>query len=127
MLYFYLAVGGVVGTLARFILGDWIHSWAGIGFPWGTFTVNLLGSFLLGLAVRGADVAALSPELRGLLTIGFCGAFTTFSTLSYEIVWLLQAGEWMRASLYAFGSLALGIVAVGLGLTTATLLIGQGG
>src|SRR5690606_2741930 len=98
--------------------GGWVQSWAGTGFPWGTMVVNVLGSFLLGLAVKWADLSALSPELRSLLTVGFCGAFTTFSTLSYEFAALAQAGVWGRALLYAFGSLALGIVALALGMMT---------
>lgn len=76
--YAYLARGGVLGTLARFGIGGWVHTWAGAAFPWGTLGINLLGSFLLGLAVRGAELFSLSPELRVMITVGFCGAFTTF-------------------------------------------------
>lgn len=119
MILLYLAVGGVAGTLARWGLAGWVHGWAGAGFPWGTFAVNALGSFLLGFAVRGAEGAALSPETRALLTTGFCGAFTTFSTLSHETVALLQAGAWARAAAYALGSLGLGLAAVYAGLSLA--------
>ena len=116
MLLFYLAIGGAAGTLARYGLGGWVQGWAGAGFPWGTFAVNLAGSFLLGLFIRLADAPALAPELRAMLTVGFCGAFTTFSTLSYETVVLLQKGEWGRAAAYSLGSLALGLVALAAGM-----------
>lgn len=119
MILLYLVVGGVLGTLARYALAVWVHSWAGTAFPWGTFAVNALGSFLLGFALRGAEGAALSPETRAFVAVGFCGAFTTFSTLSYETVALLQTGAWGRAAAYAFGSLGLGLAAVYAGLALA--------
>lgn len=127
MLYAYLALGGVLGTLARFSIGGWVHTWAGATFPWGTLAINLLGSFLLGLAMRGAELSSLSPELRGMITVGFCGAFTTFSTFTFETISLMQDGAWVRAWLYAFGSLGLGLMALALGLSTANLLLRPGG
>lgn len=123
MIFVYLAVGGVLGTFARYALGGWVQGWAGVGFPWGTFVVNVLGSFLLGFALRGADIAPISPELRTMITVGFCGAFTTFSTLTFETVALMQEAEWARAALYAFGSLGLGLLAIAAGLASATLLL----
>ena len=125
MILLSLAVGGVLGTLARYGLAGWVQSWAGASFPWGTFAVNLLGSFLLGFALRGSEAAALSTETRALLTTGFCGAFTTFSTLSWETVALLQSGAWGRAGAYALGSLALGLAAVWAGLSLAPVVIGS--
>ena len=67
MILFYLAVGGVLGTWARYGLGGWMHGAMGSNFPWGTLAVNLLGSFLLGVAIRGTELTPLSPELRGLV------------------------------------------------------------
>jgi CrcB protein len=125
MILLSLAVGGVLGTLARYGLAGWVHTWAGTAFPWGTFVVNALGSFLLGFALRGSDAAALSPEVRALLTTGFCGAFTTFSTLSWETVALLQAGAWGRAGAYSLGSLGLGLAAVWAGLSLAPVVLGS--
>lgn len=119
MLLVYLALGGLLGTLARYGLGLWVYSWAGSWLPWGTLAANLLGSLLLGFAIHATEAMAISPEIRGLITVGFCGAFTTFSALSYETVALLQEGEWWRASLYAFGSLGLGLAAVAGGLSLA--------
>lgn len=127
MLYAYLVLGGALGTLARAGIGGWVHTWAGTGFPWGTMGVNLLGSFFLGLAMRGAELSSLSPELRGMITVGFCGAFTTFSAFTFETIALMQQGAWVRASLYAFGSLGLGLLAMILGLSSANLLLRSGG
>ena len=119
MLYLYLAVGGVIGTLARYGLGKWIPTWAGTDFPWHTFAINLAGSLVLGFAVRAFESLATSPEVRGFVAIGFCGAFTTFSTFSLETVTLMQRGEWTRATLYALGSVALGLLAVYAGMAMA--------
>jgi len=127
MLLLYLAVGGVLGTLARYGLGSWIYSWAGSALPWGTLVVNLLGSFVLGFALRASDALPISPEMRGLVTVGFCGAFTTFSTYTFETLALAQQGEWGRAALYALGSLVLGLLAMLAGLAAAGLLTRAGG
>lgn len=127
MIYVYLTVGGMIGTLARFGLGGWIYSWAGTFLPWGTFLINVLGSFLLGYFTRTFQVAPVSPEMRTLLTVGFCGAFTTFSTFSYETVTLMQEGAWARAALYAFGSLGLCLFALFGGITLATATLRFGG
>lgn len=122
VLYLYLAIGGVVGTFARYGVRAWLYTPALSGFPWSTFAVNLVGSFLLGLAVRAADISAVSPEVRIMITVGFCGAFTTFSTFTFEALALMQEGAWVRASLYAFGSIGFGLVAVALGLSAGTML-----
>jgi CrcB protein len=127
MLLLALAVGGVLGTLARFALGGWVQAQAGSPFPWGTLAVNALGSVVLGFVMRWSETAAVSPELRGLLTVGFCGAFTTFSTLAYETATMIQQGEWARAALYTFGSLAVGLAAVFAGISAAALTVRPGG
>ncbi|HEX5520587.1 MAG TPA: fluoride efflux transporter CrcB [Longimicrobiaceae bacterium] len=127
MIYLYLALGGVLGTLARHALGGWVHSLAGTTMPWGTLAVNLLGSLLFGFLMRFAEAAPMAPEMRALLTVGFCGAFTTFSTLSFETLALLQTGERLRAALYAFGSLGLGLAAVVSGFVLAGALARAGG
>jgi fluoride exporter len=123
MLLFYIAAGGAAGALARFGVGGWVHSWAGERFPWGTIVVNLLGSFLIGYAVRYLEAVPASPELRALITIGLLGSFTTFSTYTYEAVALLRDGEWLRAGLYSLGSLAAGVVAVAVGAATASAVL----
>ena len=119
MLYLYLAAGGVIGTLARYGLGQWIPGWAGAGFPWHTFVINVAGSLVLGFAMRAFETLPVAPEVRGFVAVGLCGAFTTFSTFSYETVALMQEGHWARASLYAAGSVALGLLAVFAGTALA--------
>lgn len=116
MLVLYIALGGALGAVARYALGSWIHSWAGAGFPWGTFVINIVGSFLIGLSLRYLDAITAAPEMRALMTVGVLGAFTTFSTFTYETIMLLQEGAWHRAVFYAAGSLAIGLLAVGSGL-----------
>jgi CrcB protein len=127
MLLVYLAAGGVIGTLARHGLGTWVPTWAGTALPWGTFLVNALGSFVLGFAVRASTQLDLSAELRGFVMVGFCGAFTTFSTFSYETVALMQEGHWARAAAYALGSVAVGLAAVVAGMGAANLAFRTGG
>jgi CrcB protein len=126
MLLLYLAAGGVLGTLARHGLAGWVHSWAGTAMPWGTLAVNVLGSFALGFLVRLTEATTLAPDMRAFLTVGLCGAFTTFSTLSFETVMLMQGGQWTRALLYAGGSFVLGIAGLAAGLSLAVLSVSIG-
>lgn len=112
MIWLYIAIGGAAGAVARYGLGGWIQDRAGFGFPWGTLVVNVLGCLLIGFAVRYLETVRLPAELRALMGVGVLGAFTTFSTFSYETVALMEEGAWGRAAAYSLGSLALGIVAV---------------
>src|SRR2546426_5423573 len=101
MTILYIALGGIAGTLSRYGLEGWIQTRTASGFPLGTLVVNISGSFLLGFILRIATGAAvISPDMRAGLTIGFCGAFTTMSTFSYESVTLLNDGDYLRAGLY---------------------------
>lgn len=119
MTLLYLSLGGVLGTVGRYYLGGWVQAQVAGAFPWGTLAVNVLGSLLLGLAIRGVEIVPVTPDLRLALTIGFCGAFTTFSTFSLDILVLLEQGTWARAASYALGSLALGLAALAAGLSLA--------
>lgn len=116
MLILCIALGGALGAVARYTLGSWIHSWAGSGFPWGTFAINAIGSLLIGLSLHYLDATDAAPELRALVTVGLLGAFTTFSTFTYEAIVLLQEGAWVRAAAYTLGSLTIGLLAAGGGL-----------
>jgi fluoride exporter len=99
-----VALGGGAGALARFALGGWVVTWAGVGFPWGTFAINVLGSTLLGFLNRALPTPATSANVRALLTVGFCGGFTTFSTFDYETWVLLRQGRYLLAAAYSSGS-----------------------
>lgn len=116
MLYLFVALGGIVGATARFALGGWIVGRMGDGFPWATLLINLLGSVVLGWLMRVLPSWNAGPELRALLTVGFCGSFTTFSTFGYETATLLERGAYTTAGTYVAGSVALGVAGVFLGL-----------
>jgi fluoride exporter len=119
----YIALGGIVGTLARYLVQGVIQSRAGV-FPLGTLTINIAGSFLLGFIVRLATGSTVvSPELRGGLTIGFCGAFTTMSTFGYETVKLLGDGEYWQAGMYGGGTVFGCLLATWAGMALAGKLL----
>ncbi len=119
----YIALGGVAGTLARYLMQGILQTRAG-AFPTGTLAINIAGSLLLGFIVRLATGSAVvSPELRGGLTIGFCGAFTTMSTFSYESMRLLWDGEYWYAGLYMGGTILGCLVAVIVGTALAGKLL----
>jgi len=127
MLLVLIAVGGALGALARYAAGGLIQAPAGAAFPWGTLVVNVTGSLLLAFIVRTLEGIAAPPELRGFLAIGFCGAFTTFSTFSYEAFELMQGGQWNRASVYVFGSVLLCLAATLAGFRLAAVALGARG
>jgi len=106
-----LVIGGAVGTLARYILCGVIYRFAGSSFPYGTLAVNTCGCFLLGVLVSLSDKKfILGPDIRLLLMIGFCGAFTTFSSLIFESDGLVRNGQLMRAFFNIFTSVSLGFI-----------------
>lgn len=88
-----VAVGGLVGSVARYWVAGWVQNLNGAEFPFGTLTVNVLGSFVLGLVVTlSLERGLITADLRILLGVGFCGGFTTMSTFSYETMALLRDG-----------------------------------
>lgn len=107
-------VGGGLGSVLRSLLGRWLVC---TGFPWATLLVNLLGSFLIGLLYALISRQLLGNEARLLLTVGFCGGFTTFSTFSNENLHYLKAGQFGLFSVYVLASLACCLLAVWLGDT----------
>lgn len=123
MLILMVAVGGALGAVARYGLSGWVQGLLTTSFPMGTLVVNVVGSFFLGLSFLLMESLALSPAARSMVTIGFLGAFTTFSTFSYEAVVLLGGGEWGRGGLYVMGSLILGLVGVVAGLGLGSFLL----
>ena len=113
--------------MARYAVGGWVHGFAGPSFPWGTLVVNVAGSLALGLAAGLLQSSTVTPELRAFLTVGLLGAFTTFSTFSYEAMTLVQDSEWTRAAGYVAGSVAFGLTAVFAGYWMAAALLHRGG
>ncbi|HWA17036.1 MAG TPA: fluoride efflux transporter CrcB [Gemmatimonadales bacterium] len=112
-----IAFGSAVGGVSRYLLGAWIQRLAGGQLPLHTLLINITGSFLLGFLYRyGADTAAYSAEWCGLLMIGFCGGYTTFSTFSLETIALIQAGSSGKAALYVLSSVILSIGAAAAGM-----------
>lgn len=98
--------GGLLGSLARYGLAGLVQRLAGASFPSGTLTVNVLGSFVVGLImVLSLERGLLDANARLFLAVGFCGGFTTMSTFSFETIALLRDGELVTA----FGNLALTI------------------
>ena len=115
-----VGIGGFVGSVLRYWLSLFIGQHLVSTFPFGTFVVNVIGCFLIGLLAGLSDRGSLiSPEVRLLLTTGFCGGFTTFSTFSYESMSLLKDGELMFLAANVALSVAAGFLATYLG----TLLI----
>jgi CrcB protein len=118
-----IGVGGFLGAAGRYQLGQWAAGQWGAAFPWGTLLVNVLGSFLLGFYLALVTERFVGrPVTRLFLATGFLGAFTTFSTFSYEAVRLVAAGAPGVALAYVAGSLALGLAAAVAGMLCAHAL-----
>jgi CrcB protein len=118
-----LAIGGFTGTAARYLLATWVYKATGTEFPYGTMVVNLSGCLLIGLFNSLAEVRfLLGPSERMLLMTGFCGAYTTFSTLILETSNLINDGEMLRASMNFFGSGLLGLLLFRAGEYLGTVL-----
>ncbi|MFZ5826388.1 MAG: fluoride efflux transporter FluC [Bacillota bacterium] len=118
MTWVLIGVAGAAGALARLAMGGWMASRRGsAGFPWATFAVNLLGSFLLGLLTGLAlGRGALSPTVKAMLGAGFLGAFTTFSTWQAEMFRTYQQGERQMAWANLLLSTGAGLLAAWLGI-----------
>ncbi len=94
-----IALAGVIGTLSRYWLGGLVQKAYGGVFPWGTFAVNMAGCFLFGIVwVAAEERMLLNAELRGILLIGFMGAFTTFSSFIFETGQLMRDSQWALAA-----------------------------
>ncbi len=112
-----VALGGAIGATMRYGVNVGTVHYLGHGYPWGTMIVNILGSFLMGIMIgKFAQMNQVSPELKALLTTGFLGAFTTFSTFSLDFITLWNRDAMLQAFGYMMFSVILGILALALGL-----------
>jgi len=126
MIYLLIALGGAAGSLLRYLVGGAVQRTSASGFPIGTMFVNVSGCFLIGILVRQFLNMQISPELRALLIVGFCGGFTTFSTFSAETLGLIEGGEYGRAASYIIMSVVLCLAATFMGMTVMRLVAGTG-
>jgi fluoride exporter len=118
MIALWVAVGAAIGAPARYLTDRVVQARHDSVFPWGTLTVNLVGSFVLGFLVHAS--AHMVPAVSAALGTGFCGALTTYSTFSFEIVRLVETRSSFYAAANVVASLLGGFGAVGLGWTLAS-------
>jgi CrcB protein len=115
-----VALFGALGCLTRYVLSGWVYGILGRGFPYGTFAVNILGAFIIGLIMEfGIRSTLIPPTLRMGLTVGFLGGLTTFSTFSYETFRLLEEGDFITASANVLLSVLVCLLFTWLGITAA--------
>jgi CrcB protein len=123
MAYLWVALGGALGSVARFGCSGIAARWLGVGFPYGTLFVNIVGSFsigLLGTLALGGDRPIASADARAFVIVGVLGGFTTFSSFSLETLNLARGGNLSAAAAYIALSLVLCLIAVWLGYLSAT-------
>ncbi len=119
----YIATGSALGGVLRYLLSRVVQEQTDGLFPWGTFAVNIIGCFAIGLIYALIDRGYnISPEMRLFLTVGFCGGFTTFSTFAHENYLLFQSDHFPTVALYAALSLLFGFTAAWAGHLVPRLL-----
>ena len=120
----YVALGGAIGAAARYLAGLWIAAHLGAAFRWGTFFVNVTGSFLIGIVLVLVEGGTLPAEARLFLAVGILGGYITFSSFSYETLQLLNGGDVVPVLFNTLGQLLIGLLAVYLGVVVARTLGG---
>jgi CrcB protein len=121
----YVAIGGALGSVARYLMDGWVQAKLGAHFPFGTLAVNVVGSFFLALVMYIAlHTDAISPSMRVALSTGVIGGFTTYSTFNYETLRLAQNGAWTMGALYLVATVAGCLIAGGFGWNCARFLLG---
>lgn len=118
--------GGAIGALLRYIVSGCVHRILGIGFPWGTLAVNVLGCLFIGFAWAFAEASPVSPAVRVFFLTGILGAFTTFSAFGIETISLLRQGDVALGIANVIGSNVAGLLAVVGGFALARLLLAAG-
>jgi len=118
--YLLIAIGGALGSIARYWVGSTISGRMGIRFPYGTLIVNITACIVIGFAMTYMGRrAGMNPAWRYLIPIGFIGAYSTFSTYEWETLSTLRSGAFLMAALYAGGSFILGLASVWAGSVLA--------
>ena len=119
----FIALGGAGGAVGRYLLARWAHGlWEG-HLPIGTLLVNVLGSFAIGIVyVLLVEKELLHPDWRGVIMVGFLGAFTTFSTFSLETIALIESGHLLHAAGYMLASALTCVIAAGIAIQIARLV-----
>jgi fluoride exporter len=121
--YFIIAVGGALGSIARYWVGSTVSGRLGTRFPYGTFVINLSACIIIGFALTFLGKRAdLNPAWRFLIPVGFVGAYSTFSTFEWETLSTLRTGAFALAAFYALSSLFLGLAAVWCGSMIAEVI-----
>jgi CrcB protein len=121
--YWMVGIGGFLGSVLRFWVGSFIGERWGVRFPYGTFVINVTGSFLVGMAVTVlATKAHWNTNWRYLIPIGFVGGYTTFSTFEYETLRLVQEGQMLMATLNVTLSVAVGLAGVWAGMVAGRVI-----
>ena len=123
MVYLVIGIGGVLGANARYLVSGWAANKFGTAFPYGTLIINVSGSMILGLLMAFLqDRVFVHPNYRLFFATGFCGAYTTFSTFTYESLVLIQNGSFLLALTNLIGSLAVGMIGVFLGFALGRII-----
>lgn len=121
--YLFIGLGGALGSMARYWVGSAVGGRMGVRFPYGTLVVNLTACFVLGFTLTWlGERVEFNPALRFLIPIGFVGAYSTFSTYEWETLETLRSGAFALASLYAVGSLVVGLAATWAGAAMADVI-----
>ena len=120
----FVALGGAIGSAARYLVGALIANRFGPDFPWGTFVVNVSGSFLIGVILSFVGGGQLPAGARPFLAVGIMGGYTTFSTYNHETLQLLQGGEFGAATFNTLGQVVAGLFGVYLGVVLGRALGG---
>jgi CrcB protein len=119
----YIAIFGAAGCLSRYFLSGWVYGILGRSFPYGTFAVNIIGAFIIGLIMEfGIRSVLIPPSIRVGLTVGFLGGLTTFSTFSYETFRLLEEGDFIIATANVLFSVVTCLMFTWLGIIAARYL-----
>ena len=123
-LIMFVGFGGALGAVGRFLLMSWVGHMTHTGFPWGTLAVNTGGAFVLGCVLElSALTWSPSPEIRAMVVVGILGAFTTFSTFSMDLYYLIDRGAILNAALYAMGSVLVCLLAFWAGLSLFRIIL----